>query len=398
MSTTGRITLTAIAKLKPGDTLWDADIKGFGARCRATATTYVYKTRINGRQEWVTIGKHGSPWSPETARKQAIKLAAEAASGINAAEIKRSHRSKPTLAELADEFLRHHGKKIKPRTLADYRRLIRTHLIPKLGKSKIDGITRAQIARAHADWGDTPRTANHALAVLSKMMNWCADHGYIPENSNPCRRIAKYKENARERYLSHAEIARLSEILTQLEQADEESPYVIAAIRLLLLTGARLSEITTLKWDYVDLNTASLRLPDSKTGKKVIRLNTQAVEILTALPRLEGNPYVIVGRRDGAHVINLQKPWRRIRAKVGLDDVRIHDLRHSFASILINSGASLAMVGKLLGHTRAETTARYAHLADAPLRALSEEVGKAFVASPRKSEPSATTGESDRNA
>lgn len=389
MATTGRITLATISRLKPGDTVWDSDVKGFGVRYRRTTITYVFKKRINGQQTWLTIGRHGSPWTPETARRKALALAADAAAGINNSELRRVETAKPSFAEAIDLFIAEHGTKIKPSTRQEYERLIRLYLKPAFGKLKLEAITRAQIAKVHASWSDKPRAANHALAVLSKFMSWCDDHGYISENSNPCTRIKKYKENSRERYLSNYEIAQLLDLLAKLDASGEESPFTVAAFRLLLLTGARLSEITTLKWDYVDLDSALLRLPDSKTGKMVIRLSAPAVAILRALPRASDNPYVIVGRQHGAHVINLQKPWRRIRASVGLDDVRIHDLRHSFASVAINSGASLAMVGKLLGHSRPETTARYAHLADDPLRALNEQIGSAIAQSTRGSEPSA---------
>lgn len=384
MASTGRITLALISRLKPGETIWDSDVKGFGVRYRRTTITYVFKKRINGQQTWLTIGRHGSPWTPETARKKALTLAADAAAGINGSEVRRIEGAKPTFADAIDQFIAEHGTKIKPSTREEYERLIRLYLKPAFGKLKLDALTRAHIAKAHASWSDKPRAANHALAVLSKFMSWCDDHGLIVENSNPCTRIKKYKEHTRERYLSNDEIAALLALLAQLEASGEETVFTVAAFRLLLLTGARLSEITTLKWDYVDLDNALLRLPDSKTGKKVIRLNVPALQVLSALPRVEGNPYVIAGHRPGAHVINLQKPWRRIRAQAGLADVRIHDLRHSFASVAINNGASLAMVGKLLGHTRPETTARYAHLADDPLRALNEQIGTAIATPAQK--------------
>ena len=223
-----------------------------------------------------------------------------------------------------------------------------------------------------------PRKANLTLAILSKLISWALDHGYRAEDKpNPCKGIKRFRENSRERYLGTAEIARLMTVLDTLDATQAEVPHVTAAIRLLLLTGARLSEITTLRWDWVDLDTATLWLPDSKTGKKTIRLNAEAVAVLRAVPREVGNPHVIIGHLAGSHLVNLQKPWRRIRALAGIEDVRIHDLRHSFASIAINAGASLAMVGKLLGHSQPQTTARYAHLADDPLRQVNNLVGAA---------------------
>lgn len=376
-----RITLATIAAMTPGQTVWDGDVKGFGARYRRGAISYVYKKRAQGQQVWITIGKHGSPWTPETARKRAVALAADAATGINHSELKRAQKAKLTFADAADKFIVLHGKKLKPRSVEEYARIIRLFLKPEFGRLKVDAITRAHVARAHTSWARVPRSANHAVAVMSKIMSWCETHGYVPEHFNPCRKIEKFKENSRERYLRNSEITKLLSVLDDLDAQGTETVYVTAALRLLLLTGARLSEITTLKWDHVDFDTATLWLPDSKTGKKAIRLNAQAVRVLEDLPRVKDNPYVIVGEVDGQHLINLQKPWRRIRKMAGIEDVRIHDLRHSFASIAINSGASLAMVGKLLGHSQPQTTARYAHLADDPLRQLNDQIGNAITIS-----------------
>jgi integrase len=206
------------------------------------------------------------------------------------------------------------------------------------------------------------------------MMNLAEVWRMRPNGSNPCRHIKKYRENKRERYLSEAELARLGEALTEVDQDGTVMPSAVAAIRLLIFTGARLSEILTLRWDYVEHS--YLRLPDSKTGAKVIYLNPPASELLARLPRIVDNPYVIPGNKPGARLVNLQKPWRLIRARAGLEDVRIHDLRHTFASIGAASGLSLPMIGKLLGHTQAATTERYAHLADDPVRAASEAIGQ----------------------
>jgi integrase len=151
---------------------------------------------------------------------------------------------------------------------------------------------------------------------------------------------------------------------------------VIAAIRLLVLTGARLSEVLTLQWSHVEFEHSLLRLPDSKTGQKVIYLNAPALQVLTELPRIEGNPFVICGKREGAPLINPQKPWRRIRETAGLDDLRIHDLRHSFASVAAGSGQSLPIIGALLGHSQPQTTARYAHLSADPLRTANDAIGR----------------------
>jgi integrase len=154
--------------------------------------------------------------------------------------------------------------------------------------------------------------------------------------------------------------------------------FAALAIRLLILTGARLNEIMTLQWAHVDLQRAFLFLPDSKTGKKPLRLSAPAIALLEQAPRVDGNPFVIVGFVEGSHLVNLQKPWRSVRDLAGLPDVRIHDLRHTFASMAAASGASFPMIGKLLGHSQPQTTARYAHLADDPIQKLNDDVGTAI--------------------
>lgn len=214
---------------------------------------------------------------------------------------------------------------------------------------------------------------------MSRMMNKAEKWGLRPLGSNPCRHIDKNSEVARERYLSADELARLGDILVEAEHTATELPGTIAAVRLLVLTGCRMSEILTLQWPHVDFAAACLRLPDSKTGAKIVHLNAPALAVLVAVDRAEGSPWVIAGGKPGAHLVNLEKPWRRIRTKAGIPDVRLHDLRHSFASVAVGLGEGLPMIGKLLGHTQAQTTARYAHLAADPVKAATERVGAALA-------------------
>jgi integrase len=162
--------------------------------------------------------------------------------------------------------------------------------------------------------------------------------------------------------------------------ADPANLYQVAAVRLLIFTGARMSEILTLRWEWIDLDNGLVRLPDSKTGAKTIHLSAPARAVLSALPRVKGNPYVIVGAKSGAHLVNLEKPWRRIRADAELPDVRLHDLRHSFASFGAGAGMGLPMIGKLLGHSHPQTTARYAHLDHDPVKAANEAIGRRIAA------------------
>jgi len=172
----------------------------------------------------------------------------------------------------------------------------------------------------------------------------------------------------------------LGTVLGEAERTNTETPAVVAAVRLLVFTGCRLSEILTLRWEQVDFDRGVLRLPETKTGAKTVYLNAPAREVLAALDRDAGNPYAIRGEREGAHLVNLEKPWRRIRARAGLADVRLHDLRHSFASVGVALNMGLPVIGALLGHTQAATTQRYAHLAGGPLRAASERIGETIAA------------------
>jgi integrase len=374
----GRVSKTAVDRLRPGETLRDTDLKGFGVRRQHDAPSYFLQKKVHGRLRWFTIGPHGSPWTPERARKEAQRILYGLSAGVDPHQQKVLERGKPTVREAAEQFMASHGPKLKPRTREEYERLLKLHVVPKLGTRLIADLNKGHIAQFHAQMEKTPAGANFTLAVLSRLMRWCEDIGYRPEQSNPCRGVKKYVVGKRERFLSWEELRRLGATLTQVESDSEASLFAVAAIRLLIFTGARLNEILTLRWSYVDLQRGLLLLPDSKTGKKSIRLNAPAIDVLNRLPRLKGNPHVIVGSVHGGHLVNLQKTWRHIRGLAGLEDVRIHDLRHSFASVAAASGASLPMIGKLLGHSQPQTTARYAHLADDPLHELNQKVGDAI--------------------
>ena len=242
-------------------------------------------------------------------------------------------------------------------------------------------VTRADVAKLHHDLRHIPYDANRCLEMISKMFNLAEMWGLRPDGSNPRKHIKKYPEEKRERFLSPAELRRVGEVLREMEQEGIELPSSIAAIRLLILTGCRLGEIMTLQWEHVDIAGKALRLPDSKTGAKVVHLGQPAVEVLEKIERVEGNPWVIVGTKPGARLTDLQPFWQRVRARAGLKDVRIHDLRHTFASTAVASGQGLPMIGKLLGHTQVQTTARYAHLAADPIKDAADQVASSIAAS-----------------
>jgi integrase len=371
-----KITKRTVDQVTAG-VIWDREIKGFGVRCRESgAKYYVLKMRVGGRQRWITIGRHGSPWTPDTARRHAQRLLGLKTTGQDPATDRDRQKGAVTIAKLGARFLEEYvAQHCKPRTAEEYQRAVKSYIAPVLGKHRIDDLTRADVAALHHKFRNRPYQANRSIAVLSKMMNLAEEWGLRSDGRNPCRHVKKFKELKRERYLTMEELRRLGKVLVDAQADQTESPFVLAAIWLLILTGARLREILTLRWEHVDLPHGVLRLPDSKTGAKPIYLSEPAVHLLRSMPRMQGNPFVIPGRVTGARLINLQKPWRRIRAKAGLSDVRIHDLRHSFASVAAGTGMSLPMIGKLLGHTQASTTQRYAHLAADPVRAASNLIG-----------------------
>lgn len=349
------------------DIRWDTELKGFGVRVFPSGEcSFVLRyTLPTGRKRTVTLGRFGE-LTVEKARQQALALKLAARQGEDPVETRKAARHAITVAELAERYMAEHAApKKKPRSVAEDRRLLRLHVLPALGTRPVRDVSRSDVQQLHHRMRETPGAANRTLALLSTMMGLAEKWGLRPDGSNPTRHVTKFRELARERYLSAEEYQRLGAVLAEASTTRTESPFVLGALQVLLLTGARLSEILTLQWAWIDQERGALRLPDSKTGAKVIPLSIEALAVLRALPRVEGNPYVFVGERAGRHLVNIQKPWRRIRAKAGLGDVRIHDLRHSFASVAAADQLSLHMIGKMLGHRQAATTARYAHLHEA---------------------------------
>lgn len=360
--------------------VWDSDLAGFGLKVTpAGRKVFVLQYRIGRKSRRMTLGAFGA-LTVDQARSLAQTNLRIVARGDDPMAEREAKCDEKTTGELLDQFLADHADaKLKSRSSAEYRRLAQTLVPSKLRRMPIAEVARADLSKLHNSLSGTPYQANRLLAVLRKFFNWCERDGYRPDHSNPALHVQPFKERKRERFLSPAEIAQLGSVLSAVETEGAHGPHVVAAIRLLLLTGARLNEVLGMRWEWIDWESSLVRLPDSKTGAKTVFLNAPALQVLSGIPRLADNPYVICGQKKGERLINLQKPWQGIRARAALNDVRIHDLRHSFASIAVASGMSLPMIGKLLGHSQPQTTARYAHLADDPMRAASDQIGQRFA-------------------
>ena len=380
-----KITKRLVESIKPDEEVtfvWDTIVPGFGLRVWPSGKrVFIFQYRNRYRQtRRPVIGQYGAI-TPQQARTIAEQWSSEVKKGGDPGGERSEAAKASTVKELADRYLAEHARpKKKPRSVQTDESNLKNHVKPALGTKKVVAITRADVAQLHHSMRDTPGAANRVLALLSKMFNLAEKWGLRPDGSNPCRHVERYKERKIERFLSEAELAQLAEKLAEAEHAQTEMPSAIAAIRLLLFTGARLSEILTLKWTEVDLDNHCLRLSDSKTGAKVIYLSPPALEVIAELEREDGNPFVIRGAKPGSHLVNLRKPWHRIRKRAELDDVRIHDLRHSFASMAVAGGLSLPVIGALLGHTQPATTARYAHLAADPLKQAANLTGNRIAA------------------
>lgn len=360
--------------------VWDDRIPGFGLRVRPTgAKTYVYRYGAGRRGKYrrVTIGRHG-PITAVQARLRAEELRAQVGLGGDPAADKAATRSIPTVEAIAERYFDEHAVPHKrPSSVEQDRNYLRRVILPALGHARIDRVTRADVAALHHARRATPTDANRALALLSKIMSLAELWGFRAPGTNPARGIRRYRERRRDRFLAPDELARLGEVFVQAERQKTVPIHALGALGLLIFTGARRSEILMAKWEQVDLGAGVLRVPLPKEGKpKQIRLGPPAIAILRRLPRLEGNPYVIVGQRARAHFVGIQNVWETIRAKAGLDDVRIHDLRHTYSSVVLGGGSSLPALGALLGHASPSTTQRYAHLLDDPLRAVADDASK----------------------
>ena len=400
----GRISKRAVDALicpagKDREFLWDDALAGFGvAAFPSGKKAYVAQYRQNGRSRRSNIGEHGR-LTPDEARSEAKKLLGVVETGADPIEARREARAVRTFGEVAEDFMcLHVAAKRKGRTEASYREVLEKHVFPVIKSRRIIDVRRAEMAALHNALRTTPSAANRALAVVSSVWNWAARREEVGAGSNPCSGIERFAERGRERFLTTNELARLGAALAEGEtiglpyEIDEEKPkakhapkadkrrvkldpFAVAAVRLLILTGARLREILDARWQHVDIERGVIFLTDSKTGRKPVYLSAAALEVLAGLPRIEGNPHVIPGEKAGQPKADLKKPWAAVKKAAGLEGVRLHDLRHSFASFGAGASPGLPIIGELLGHSQAATTHRYAHLDADPMRRAVETIG-----------------------
>ena len=380
--TISRRTVEAL-KVEKDTVFWDSELIGFGVRVYPSGSKYyVVQTKAGGATTRLTVGRHGILTAEEARRRAALMIARIKAGEEPVPEPMAKLAGGPTVGELAARYLEEHvAVHCKPATAAIYGLAIDKHIVPAFGKVPILALGREQVTGMHYKLRYTPYMANMAIRCLSRMFNKATDWGLVPEGiNNPCRFAVMYKEPPRERFLTEEEFRRLGRVLSEVEADGVIPAQAAAALRLLMLTGCRRGEILTLRWKEVDLAAGELRLADSKTGARTIPLSPEAVRVLAGLPRVAGNPWVVSGTAAGARMSDISPSWQIVRARAGLEDVRLHDLRHSFASRALALGESLPMIGKLLGHTRIETTARYAHLARDSVDAAAAKVAASIGA------------------
>ena len=366
MATT-RLTQARIDALRPGRTVRDvrdADLKGFGIRLYPTGRRcFFIHSQHEGRRAWKIVGDAAS-LSLEDARMRARSMLVAAMNGTPAVS------DHVLFEDVAEEVFRRYGRNWKPGTLKVNRGYFARQILPWFKARPIAAITAADVREWFASLHATPVAADRSAPVLSVIMAQAEAYGYRPEGSNPCRGIRRYRRKGRERFLSADEVRRLG---TVLRRHEGQSPVHVAIIRLLLLTGCRKGEIVTLRWrEYRD---GHLHLEDSKTGPRTVWLSSAARRILERQPRT--SPWVFPGRRTGGSmdVEAVGKFWRRLRPETGLDGVRLHDLRHTYASAAVMTGENVLTVGRLLGHHDPGTTLKYSHLGDDAVALAAETMG-----------------------
>jgi integrase len=411
-----KVTKRSVEAVKPaqGDVfLWDTELPRFGVKVtpkgKRVFVVQYWAPNLHRVRRRVTLGAFG-PLTVDQAREKATRVLGRVAngedpSGEHSAE-KRSAKH-DTVEALSKEYLDYGKARFSPRTVDEYDRIFKTYINPALGRQPVAHVTAREIGQLHMEYRARPIQANRVLQLTKSFLYWCERRGLRAQNTNPCRGIEPYPESAKERFLTVAELARLGVALrtaetkglppapklrkklnpeskhrTEKQKRGEFSPanpFAVAAIRFLLFTGWREQEALTLRWSWIDTERGLATLPRTKTGKSIRPLGAPALELLASLPRSD-SPFVFPGMKPDAPLKEIKRVWGAVRHAAELNDVRLHDLRHTVASFSVGSGHSLYLTGALLGHARSETTQRYAHLADDARRATADSVAGALRA------------------
>jgi integrase len=345
---------------------WDDRLKGFGVRVSPSGRkTYLIQYRnLNRGTRRFKLGVHGK-LKAEKARSRAKELLGKNEGGFDPSKERNTRRYAPTLADLARDYFEHHGPKKRASSLRNDHSMVNRYVLPHLGRKPVADVTRRDVQNLHQFMKGTPHQANRALALLSKMFSLAIQWDWRLDN--PARGIERYPEAPRERWLSQEELGRLFDAL-----AAHPNQRIADAVRLLILTGARRSEVLNASWDQFDLENGAWTKPSHHTKQKRIHripLSAPALKILADLRvATPDSEFLFPGRSPGQPLQDIKKFWRAVTNAAQLEDLRLHDLRHTYASHLVSSGHSLLLVGRLLGHTQPQTTFRYAHFANNPLQ------------------------------
>lgn len=415
MAASEKFTEAALVKLPARErryVVFDPTLPAFGLRIEPSGVrTFQLSFRVGGRQRMATLGRLGVV-TLDKARREARRMLGVVAERRDPLAEHDAARRSMTVREAAAQWMREHvAARRKPATVRQYQHALDGYVLPALAAVPVRQLDTPDVVKLHANLSATPYQANRVVAALSALCSWCERRDLRPKRSNPCLGIERYPEAGHRRYLTTEEYARLGQALRDAARDETVAPGALMAIRLMLLTGCRPAEILTLQWSFVDLKGAALHLPDSKTGRKTVYLPREAVTLLRSWHRFASS-YVFPGQRRkraqspngatpgtdrhvfpgtgnkvrGEHLVNVNKPWRMLRAAAGLEDVRLYDAcRHSFASVGISAhGQSLSVVGGLLGHEQAATTERYAHLHAETAKEAAGRIGRTIAGAMRR--------------
>jgi integrase len=367
-----RISRATVNGLKRGDWVTDTVLPGFKVRRPNRLALYGLNIRLQGRMRWISLGTEAE-LTPDQARSEAERIRGLKRQGQDPASDRDRRKGAISIEAAVVRFMAEHvRRKLKPRTAAHYAetfdRLIRRHF----GRWRVDSLSEGDVAQWHANMMATPTQANRALAILSSLMTWTVRRKW--RDTNPCRGVPRFKERAIIRYPTPGDLARIADAMDELVAEGALNLFFATGAKILMMTGARRSEIFEAEWSWLDVERRCLVLPDSKTGTKIVTLPGAAMELLAQVPRLNNCPWIFPSIKTDRPFVNFHVQWKLVLRRAGVGHWRLHDLRHGFASTAVSAGASLYAVGRQLGHAKPQTTTRYSHLSDSARRELTETV------------------------